>query len=437
MDGVKAAGFKSRKSLKEYCYQQAKVSPSPRNSPVRSDIALQKLYNAQQESDKTTIIQSAILLTFWYVDREDIDGSWHWLGVASSLCHGIGLHRETNYARLPHCPFPTLQQAVWRRIWWCCYYREAWLAVAMGRPMRLHLDDCDVRLPSVNDVSDDVRDFSPALRDTYLPPDLEVLAGLWIGLLQLSTKLEHVLLLHYRPRRPPLSLEQLERDEIEVWQLLDGLPRETDIILPSSTLRLSHLTCYFNSVIIALYRSYMSGTGTLEHLTPVEQRSLQGVATQRAKNAASSTTTLLNRLVSLDMIKLSPSMIVTAMMSAMQIHFFELAQSGGLARQHAFHNLNLHMIILSHLKNTYWTADMQQNLFTECLKAIETSSSGDQRQAANSDSTGASRAVNYCDRQTYDMNIGLDAADLGGSGIENSFVMFNHFFNMQPMFDPR
>ena len=298
--------------------------------------------------------------------------------------------------------------------------------------MRLHLDDCDVRLPSVNDVSDDVRDLSPELRDTYLPPDLEILAGLWIKLLQLSIKLEDVLLLHYRPRRPPLSLTQLEKDERDIWQLRDSLPLETVIISPASTLHLSHLKCYLNSVIITLYRSYMNGM--LEHLTPVEQRSLQAVATQRAKEAASSTTTILNRLVSLDMIKLSPTMIVTAMMSAMQIHFFEMTQSEGLARQHALHNLNLHMIILSHLKKTYWTADMQQNLFTECLKAIEASSSGDQGHAGNPESPVVSRPVHD---QTYDINVGVDAAGLNGSGLDNSFVLFNPFFNMQPMFDPR
>jgi hypothetical protein len=96
----------------------------------------QALYDAQVETDKTTIIQSVLLLGYYYIDLEDLDGSWHWLGVAISLCHGIGLHRDAGWQRLPRSPFSVSQYAVWRRIWWCCYCREAWLALGLGRPMR-------------------------------------------------------------------------------------------------------------------------------------------------------------------------------------------------------------------------------------------------------------------------------------------------------------
>lgn len=125
----------SRKSLREYFYQRAKET-----------------YDAQEESDKTTIIQSTILLSFWFADREDLDGSWHWLGITISLCHTIGLHRAPNPEYIAQSPFTLSQRAAWKRIWWCCFSREAFAAQGFGRPMRINPDDCDVEMPTVNDI---------------------------------------------------------------------------------------------------------------------------------------------------------------------------------------------------------------------------------------------------------------------------------------------
>jgi hypothetical protein len=106
------------------------------NSFRPADHIAQTLYDAQVETDKTIIIQSVVLLGYYYVDLEDLDGSWHWLGVAISLGHGVGLHRNLKWEKMQKSPFPSTQFAIWRRMWWCIYIREAWLAVSLGRPMR-------------------------------------------------------------------------------------------------------------------------------------------------------------------------------------------------------------------------------------------------------------------------------------------------------------
>jgi hypothetical protein len=131
------------------------------------------------------------------------------------------------------------------------------------------------------------------------------------------------------------------------------------------------LRTYYNSVIIALFRPFVAAD---EH-TRVDN-SLRTLATERCRTAASNTTYSLNELVSSDLIDVCPTMLITAMMSAMQIHFYEHVRLGGLARQHALHNLKLHIMVLDHLRKTYWTADMQHKLFSEALKAME-SSKGD------------------------------------------------------------
>ena len=55
----------------------------------------------------------------------------------------------------------------------------------------------------------------------------------------------------------------------------------------------------------------------------------------------------------------------------MQIYMWEIRHSIGIARQYASNQMDLHMMVVSHLRRTYWTADLQNNLFTEALKILE------------------------------------------------------------------
>ncbi|EXJ67823.1 uncharacterized protein A1O5_09169 [Cladophialophora psammophila CBS 110553] len=418
---LKAIGFQSRKILKQFCYQNAK-----------------KTYDAQLEADKSAIIASALLLGYWYVDLEDLDGAPYWIGTAIHLSFGIGLHREPSYSRLQRCPFPSSQRALWRRLWWCSYYRDAWLSLGTGRPMRVHLDDCDLNLPTVHDVVDDVKDLSPELREAFLPRDLEELTELWIKLLRLSIKLEDAMVLHYRPRRPPLSLSQLEADYADVSNLLDNLSIDIEKQSRILGLHMSHLRCYCDATIILLHRSYILSTP--EHLSPAERSSLQAVATQRSKAAAADSTSTLNKLIAQDMIETSPAMLVTAIMTVMQIHLFELARSDGLIRQHAGHNLNLYLMVLSHLNKTFWSADMHRNLFSEVLKAFNTGKTGDAKQYAGyaaglQGPAGRASTPHPRDDQMNSMNTVLDSCGLSGTAFDDFFASFGPFDNFQFWFD--
>ncbi|OAP59360.1 hypothetical protein AYL99_06658 [Fonsecaea erecta] len=420
-EALKALGFQSRKVLKQFCFQNAK-----------------RTYDAQLETDKSATIASVLLLSYWYADLEDLDGGCYWSGAAIHLCFSIGLHREPSYSRLPRSPFSPSQIALWRRLWWCSYYREAWLCLGTGRPMRVHLDDSDLQLPSVHDVVDDVKELSPELREAFLPPDLDELAELWIKLLRLSIKLEDTMVLHYRPRRPLLSLPQLEADYADVLRLLESLPTDTETRSRTLMLHVSHFRCYCQAIIILLHRSYILSTP--EHLSAAEQSNLQAAATQRSKAAAANSTGTLNKLIGQDMIDTSPTMLVTAMMIAMQIHLFELARSDGLIRQHAGHNLNLHMMVLSHLNKTFWSADMHRNLFSEVLKALNAGKTGDAKQydgyaAGLQDPAAQANTPHSRDDPSNAMSTVLDTCGLSGTAFDEFFASFGPFDNFQFMFD--
>ncbi|ETN37037.1 uncharacterized protein HMPREF1541_08026 [Cyphellophora europaea CBS 101466] len=356
---LQKAGFSTRKALKEHLYSQAKVGGLHFHFP------LAKANNA--------VATSAILLAHYYIDLEDLDGPWHWIGIALSLCHTMGLHRDPRWDRLQRSPFPNAQYALWRRIWWCCYYRDAWLALAIGRPMRINSDHCDAPIPTTDDVLTEIEQLSPELRRTFVAHEMPALTGLWINFLHLSELVEVVLATNHRLKRPPVTRSRLEHLDREIWTCYEKI---YDLQGQPSRLQSLHthlLRAYYNSVIVALFRPYIH---TANVVGKSEQEGLRTLAIDRCRAAASNTTYSLNELVSSDLVDVAPNMLITAMMSAMQIHFYEYCRLDGLASHHALHNLKLHIMVLDHLRKTWWTADMQHKLFLEALKALESAPKG-------------------------------------------------------------
>lgn len=170
------------------------------------------------------LIQSVLLLGTWYVDLEDRDGSWFWVGTAISLCHTIGLHRASTYSSMSPIPFSDRLRKLWRRMWWACFYRESWLAMGFGRPVRVHFEDCDEELPIKDDIMEDVKAMPDHLRQQYLPSDVNVLVESWVVLVRLGIILNEILTMHYRPRsRLPLP-SILNKQEADIKNLRAQLP---------------------------------------------------------------------------------------------------------------------------------------------------------------------------------------------------------------------
>lgn len=185
------------------------------------------------------------MLSAWYVDHEDRDGTWYWMGTAISLCQTMGLHRAPNYAAAPNCPFPVSLQRVWRRIWWICFHREAWIAMGFGRPMRLFIDDCDQLSPAIEDVLTECADIPSDLRQTWLPNDMHILTDCWVNQIHLSITLAEILTTHYRPRSPLPDPGVLRRQELEIMEMRSRLPATNAVLSPLTVLHIHHLEFYY------------------------------------------------------------------------------------------------------------------------------------------------------------------------------------------------
>lgn len=204
------------------------------------------------------------------------------------------------------------------------------------------------------------------------------------------------------------------------------------------------LRTYYNSVIIALFRPYI--VNAPEALSKTEQETIRSLSLDRCRASSSNSTYSLNELVSSDLIEVCPTMLMISMMSAMQIHFYEHFHLEGLSRQHALHNLKLHIMVLDHLRKTYWTADMQHKLFIEALKAMETPAKCQPTQRSSSKETEPTSAHSIEQPQSeqdmpmmshgsldgaghvneYDLN-DPNALGSGTEALDDFFVSFNPF----------
>src|SRR4051812_5660426 len=88
-------------------------------------------------------------MSYWFSDTHDKSDSWHWVGVASSLGQTIGLHREP---RLPN--LTAAHRRLWKRLWWCCVFRDRWISLGMGRPTRIRMSDCNLSQLTEDDLID-------------------------------------------------------------------------------------------------------------------------------------------------------------------------------------------------------------------------------------------------------------------------------------------
>ncbi len=197
-----------------------------------------------------------LLLGYWYANTHDRADSWHWVGVAISLSQTLGLHRDPGRS---HISFA--QRRLWRRIWWCCFHRDRYIALGMGRPSRIVLEDCDVPALAIDDLvsHSSTPGLSPAAVATIQRCDQ--LAPLFLDMLKLSHILGAVLASQYRPVQTQSSAEMLQQHDLQLqsWSLnLDPVCRVHPIDSASETwaehvLRaFLHIT--YHVVVITRYR---------------------------------------------------------------------------------------------------------------------------------------------------------------------------------------
>lgn len=175
------------------------------------------MYNNGNERNKVVLLQSSLLLGFYHSEIDEHGQPWYWTGIAISFCQILGLHHNPDFSKR-NPSITERQRSFWRRLWWSCFFRDRWLSLTMGRPLRINLDDCDTPFPSPGDLLYDIVGLQTSIITSYIPSDMGRLAKYWVMLISLSRQLGNVLAMNYRTVRPRLSIHEVEALEKQLLQ---------------------------------------------------------------------------------------------------------------------------------------------------------------------------------------------------------------------------
>ncbi|KAI0513087.1 fungal-specific transcription factor domain-containing protein [Xylaria bambusicola] len=347
---VRQAGYQSHKEMKKSMFVRAKC-----------------LYDNGCEENRISIIQSVCLLAFWYSDLGERTESWHWMGIAISLSQTLGLNRDPDRGQY-NKRLSDRQRQLWRRIWWSCFFRDRWLSLGMGRPMRIHARDCNTPIPSSEDLINDLSELSAQTRSMYIPADFDQLAECWVILLHLSQVLGTILSENYNatgslPSR--VWVEATEQDLMRCISQAGGRPEDSS---PSLTFYSYHLRLHFNAATIALWRPY---TNRAPPGVPPDQEAVWfALVHQKIRAAAGNTNTMLDKVISNQLIGYIGPMTVPLLVPAMNSHLLESKSSDPLIRQSSLNKLDLFMIVLRKIQDVYSSATFIRGLFLQAIEKL-------------------------------------------------------------------
>jgi hypothetical protein len=156
------------------------------------------LFDFSQEHDKLVLVHSALLLSFWFADTEDVMQSWYWTSIAFGIAQPLGLHTPgpmsgQNHARLRSG----------RITWQCCMVRGVWLAFGMGRPLRIMTLDSAM---CSEGMDFQLTDLTFKDRKLYSTDEALALQSMWRSLVDTTNVLRNIMTSNTLPSVTTASL---------------------------------------------------------------------------------------------------------------------------------------------------------------------------------------------------------------------------------------
>lgn len=342
------------------------------------------------------LVQALMLMTYWYETPDDQKDTWHWMGVAISLAHTIGLHRNPEATSMS-----VSKQRLWKRIWWSCFMRDRLIALGMRRPTRIKDEDFDV--PMLVEADFEIR----ALPDgnSVMPPECTLLrdvgmqrelAVMCIAKAKLCLCISRMLKAQYsvlirdkmRPDNTTNSTMMLFPNkkldnmasvnavdvELDTWaNLLPACCRyrplgPSDVEAGRSTVAVQRtlLHMVYHTTISALHRPQFLPSSPMQ--APTASRQAQEMSRLRVRDAAAHITRMATELHHLRLERFLPTTGVTVILPAMIIHLLEMKNPAPQARERATRGFRQCMRVMEKLREIYAAADYATGFLDAALK---------------------------------------------------------------------
>ncbi|KAH8695414.1 fungal-specific transcription factor domain-containing protein [Talaromyces proteolyticus] len=343
-----AAGFSTRKEMTEAMYSRAKC-----------------VYNTVDEEDKIVRLQTALLLGFWHSEFDNHTQPWYWTGIAINLAQIMGLHRDPDAIKY-NASISDRQRSLWRRLWWCCFFRDRWLSLTLGRPLRINLSDCNTPMPSVADILNDLNEVSSVV-DSFDQHELPQLAECWILLLNLTKLLGDALLLSYQSCGPSPTFKNVEvlEDEIQRLNIPELCEYKKNRLLMFA---FCHLHLHYQAFLITFYRPFL--TKIPQNLPLANRDTWQDMIRSKVDAAASATNAILDILAREKLFTFAGPMTPPLLVPAMHIHLLNCKSEDFLTRQLGFNKLDFCMMVMKELQKIWSAASFYRGIFSEAIRQL-------------------------------------------------------------------
>lgn len=361
------------------------------------------LYDFDYEADRVSLIQALLLMTYWYETPDDQKDSQHWMGIAVSLSHTIGLHRSPEKTAIVNPG----RKKLWKRIWWSTYMRDRLIALGMRRPTRIKDSDFDVPMLELDDfemtILPDGPSCIPADCNVMRDPELQrQLAIMCIEKAKLCVCVSNVLSVQYSVLHnehgvnksddgntrttgmlvanrvePGSHSVQACDNALQDWKV--NLPPEAQYNAPTWTdvdsgnesiaLNRSLLHMIYFATLSALHRpQVLPGNG----LPP---RSVQAEVIEMSRKAvrlaAIEITAIAHALHTLDLVRLLPTTGVTVLLPAIIIHLLDIKAPGESTRRASLQGFCQCMSIMAKLRDIYAAADYSTAFLEAAIRKAE------------------------------------------------------------------
>ncbi|KAH8149826.1 uncharacterized protein LAJ45_05978 [Morchella importuna] len=391
MDSLRIAGFTTRKAARKAFFTKVRA-----------------LYDFDHEQDRMSLVQTLLLMTYWYETPDDQKDTWHWMGVAISLCHTIGLHRNPENSNMD-----PKRKKLWKRIWWSCFMRDRLVALGMRRPTRIKCEDCDVPMLTLDDFSIDMALEGEEGEDSVFwsyeqreQREKEArrqreLAIMCIEKAKLCVCISQVLSAQYSvlntnqgslaadgstrttmmllPKKLDPECCQVARCDSELAKWIRELPEEaryspnraSDNMDDVLTLHRNLLHMVYCTTVSALHRPQVLPSAPAPWPAKNNAAELQEVSRRKVRQAASEITRMAEELIELDLVKYLPTTGVTVMLPAVIIHLLDIKSSNALTRELSLEGFGLCMQVMQGLRQSYSAADYATHFLEAAIKKAD------------------------------------------------------------------
>lgn len=343
------------------------------------------MYDFDYESDRVSLVQALLLLTYYYETPDDQKDTWHWMGVATSVAHTIGLHRNPDNTNLD-----SKRVKLWKRIWWSTYMRDRLIALGMRRPTRIKSEDFDVPMLTLDDF-----EIAPLPESvTCLPADCKIvrdvdsqrqLAIMCIEKARLCLCISHVLSKQYcvlnnnhglqndrttmmlLPKKLDPATSEVKTCDEELQKWVNELPEEakyTDKPSGEAAIDLARslLHMVFFTTLSALHRPQVlpnsqGGPASAPSREDAGEPDVLDASRRNVRRAASAITSIAQRLDAGGLVKYLPTTGVTVLLPAIIIHLLDIKAPEEETRRSSLRGFCQCMAVMGKLRDLYAAAD--------------------------------------------------------------------------------